>query len=289
MAAKSAFNSSMNTRAKIKEVFAHILIYAQLLLMLAIVLIPVIFIISSAFSNVPHLRQAGLLPDNPSLGAFQRLFADTNFTLWYRNTLFIAIMSTIFTVIFTSTMGYVFGRLRFKGKKATLVTMMVMQMFPGFMGMMVMHTFFIEIGLFDSHWALIALYSVGSIPGTTWLIKGYLQGISMELDESAMLDGANRFQIFTKIVFPLMKPIVAFVAYGAFMGPWMDFMLPRILLRSNHNMTIGVGLYDLISGNITDFTMFAAGALLVAIPMVIGFYVFQRYIIEGITAGANKG
>jgi len=281
--------TQINTMAKVKEFFVTLIIYAQLAFMLALVLIPVIFILSSAFSNVTHLRQAGLFPDNPSLGAFRRLFTETSFLLWYRNTLFIAVMTTTLTVIFTSTMGYVFGRLRFKGKKVTLISMMVMQMFPGFMGMIALYVLFLEIGLLDNHWALILIYSAGSIPGTTWLIKGYLSGIPMELDESAMLDGANKFQIFTQIVFPLMRPIVAFVAYGAFMGPWMDFMLPRLLLRSTSNQTLGVGLYDLISGNAQDFTMFAAGATLVAVPMVIAFYVFQKHIIEGITAGANKG
>jgi len=281
--------TTLNTKAKIKEILITILLYTQLAIMLTLVLIPVIFILSSAFSNVPHLRQAGLLPNNPSLGAFVRLFEETNFTRWYRNTVFIAIMSTILTVIFTSTMGFVFGRLRFRGKKMTLITMMIMQMFPGFMGMIALYVLFLEINMLDNHWALILLYSAGSIPGTTWLIKGYLREIPMELDESAMLDGANKFQIFSKIVLPLMRPIIAFVAYGAFMGPWMDFMLPRLLLRSNENLTVGVGLFDLISGDAQQFTMFASGATLVAVPMVIAFYIFQKHIIEGITAGASKG
>lgn len=282
-------NIKINTFAQIKEIITTILLYAQLVFMLVLVLVPVIFIVSSAFSNVTHMRQAGLLPNNPSLTPFIRLFNETNFTLWYKNTMFIAIMSTIFTVILTSAMGFIFGRLRFKGKRITLISMMVMQMFPGFMGMIALYVLFLELGMLDNHWALIFLYAAGSIPGTTWLIKGYLSGIPMELDESAMLDGANKLQIFIKIVFPLMRPIVAFVAYGAFMGPWMDFMLPRMLLRTNENLTIGVGLFDLISGDVQQFTMFAAGSLLVAVPMVIGFYIFQRHIIEGITAGANKG
>ena len=282
-------NTNLNTKAKIKEVFATILIYAQLALMLALVLIPVIFILSTAFSSVTHLRQAGLLPDNPSLNAFRRLFEDTNFTSWYRNTLFVATVTTTFAVAFTSTMGFVFGRLRFKGKKPLLITMMVLPMFPTFLTLVALHVLFTQIGLLDNLWSLILIYSAGSIPGNTWLIKGYLNGVPMELDESAMLDGANRFQIFTKIVFPLMRPIIAFIAYGAFMGPWMDFMLPRMLIRSNENLTLGVGLYEMISGNIQDFTMFAAGATLVAVPMVIAFYIFQKQIIEGITAGANKG
>ena len=282
-------DTTLNTKAKVKEVFARIIIYGQLAFILALVLIPVIFILSTAFSNVSHLRQTGLIPENPSFNAFRRLFQDSNFTLWYRNTIFIAIMSMTFTVIFTSVMGFVFGRLRFKGKKPLLITMMVLPMFPTFMAMIALHVLFTEIGLLDNHWSLILVYSAGSIPGNTWLIKGYLNGVPTELDESAMLDGANKFQIFTKIVFPLMRPIIAFIAYGAFMHPWMDFMLPRILMRSNENLTLGVGLYEMISGNIQDFTMFAAGATLVAVPMVIAFYIFQKHIIEGITAGASKG
>ena len=280
---------SLNTKAKIKEVLVTILLYGQVALMLAVVLIPVIFILSSAFNSGPGLRQAGLFPENPTLRPFFRLFDETNFANWYRNTLFIAITTTIFGVIFSSFTGFVFGRLRFKGKRVTLISMMVIQMFPSFMGMIAIYVLFLEIGLLDNLWALVLLYAAGGIPGNTWLIKGYLNGIPKELDESAMLDGANKFQIFTKIVFPLMRPIVAFIAYGAFMFPWMDFMLPRIVLRSNENLTIGVGLFDMVTGLETEFTMFAAGAVLVAVPMVIGFYIFQKHIIEGITAGANKG
>jgi arabinogalactan oligomer/maltooligosaccharide transport system permease protein len=287
MAAKA--HTSLTVKAKIKEVFKTIVLYGQLAFMLAMVLIPIIFIVSSAFSNVSNLRQAGLLPDNPSLTPFIRLFEETNFVNWYRNTLFIAVMTTVLTVIFTSTVGYVFGRIKFKGQKFGLITIMVLQMFPSFMGMIALYVLFLEFGLLDNHWALILLYSAGAIPGNTWLIKGYLNSVPKELDESAMLDGANKLQIFTKIVFPLMRPIVAFIAFGAFMGPWMDFMLPRLLLRTNSNLTIGVGLFDLISGDAEQFTMFAAGAVLVAIPMVIGFYLFQKHIIQGITAGASKG
>ena len=282
-------DTHLNTKAKVKEVLATILIYGQLAFMLALVLIPVIFILSTAFSSVTHLRQAGLFPDNPSLAPFRRLFDESNFTLWYRNTIFVAFMTSLFAVIFTSTMGFVFGRLRFKGKKPILITMMVLPMFPTFLAMIALHVLFTEIGLLDNLWALILVYSAGVIPGNTWLIKGYLNGVPMELDESAMLDGANKFQIFTKIVFPLMRPIVAFVAYTAFMIPWMDFMLPRMLIRNNEIQLLGVGLYDMINDNAQDFTMFAAGAVLVAVPMVIAFYIFQKHIIEGITAGANKG
>jgi len=283
-------HTSLNTKAKTKEILIRILLYAQVALMLALVLLPVIFIVSSAFNSGTHLRQvSGLFPDNPTLAAFIRLFEETNFTRWYRNTLFIATTTTVLAVIFSSTMGFVFGRLRFKGKRLMLISMLVMQMFPSFMALIAMYVLFLQLGMLDNHWSLILIYSAGAIPFNTWLIKGYLNGIPLELDESAMLDGANKFQIFTRIVFPLMRPIIAFVAFNAFMFPWMDFMLPRLLLRSNENLTIGVGLHELITGDLRDFTAFAAGAVLVAVPMVIGFYIFQKHIIEGITAGANKG
>jgi len=287
--ATTKMDTNLNTRARIKEVFIRILLYLQLAFMVTLVLLPIIFIVSSAFNELQHISRAGLLPERLSLAAFERLFNDHPFLRWYGNTLFIAIMTTIFTVIFTSTMGYVFGRFRFKGKKFSLISVMVLQMFPSFMGMIALYVMFLEFGLLDNPWALILLYSAGAIPGNTWLIKGYLNSVPRELDESAMLDGASKFQIFTKIVLPLMKPIVSFIAFGAFMGPWMDFIFPRLVLRTNENLTLAVGLYDMISGNAQDFTTFAAGAVLVAVPLIIFFYVNQKHIIEGITAGANKG
>lgn len=283
-------NTSQNTLAKIKEIIVTISLYLMLILLSLIVLIPIIWIVGSSFNPGSTLSSASMFPENPTLRHYVALFRDTDYLLWYWNTLRIAVIHTTLSVFLSTSIGYVFSRFVFKGKKVALITMLVLQMFPSFMAMVALYVLFLEFGLLDTHLALILVYSAGQIPVNTWLIKGYLTSIPKELDESAMLDGATKLQTFTKIIFPLVKPIVSFVAVTAFMTPWMDFIFPRLIIRSSENQTLAVGLFNMITGlDTNDYTVFAAGAVLVALPITILYIAMQKFLIEGITAGASKG
>jgi len=283
-------DTSQNTAAKIKEVMITILLYSLLVLISLIVLVPIIWIVGSSFNQGTTLASATIIPANPTLRHYIALFEETNYLNWYLNTLKIAVIHTVFSIFLSTSMGYIFSRYVFKGKKVALITMLVLQMFPSFMAMVALYVLFLNFGLLDTHLALILVYSAGQIPVNTWLVKGYLTSIPKELDESAMLDGATKLQIFIYIIFPLIKPIVSFVGVTAFMTPWMDFIFPRLILRADTNQTLAVGLFDMIVGTDTnDYTMFAAGAVLVALPITILYIAMQKYLIEGITAGASKG
>jgi len=282
-------NHTQNKRAKMKELFISTLLYLQIFFMCLVVLIPIIWIVGSSFNEAAGLTNASMIPTNPTLRHYIHLLTETNYLRWAMNSLQIAIFHTILSVFLSGSVGFIFARFVFKGKKVALITMLVLQMFPSFMAMTALYVLFLTFGLLDTHLALLLVYSAGQIPFNTWLIKGFLDSVPKELDESAMLDGASKVQIFTRIIFPLSKPILAFVAVSAFMTPWMDFIFPRLILRSNDNLTLAVGLHNMIDGNQNEYTLFAAGAVLVAIPITILFVVFQKYMIEGITAGANKG
>ena len=283
-------HKSQNTSAKIKEVIITILLYSQIVIVCLIVLIPIIWIIGSSFNQGTTLSSATLIPANPTLRHYIALFRDTNYLRWYWNTFKVAVIHTLLSICLSTSMGYIFSRFVFKGKKIALITMLVLQMFPTFMSMVALYVLFFTFGLLDTHLALILVYSAGQIPINTWLIKGYLTSIPKELDESAMLDGATKLQTFTKIIFPLITPIVSFVGVTAFMTPWMDFIFPRLIITSNTNQTLAVGLFEMIVGTDTnDYTMFAAGAVLVALPITILYVAMQKFLIEGITAGASKG
>ena len=164
-------------------------------------------------------------------------------------------------------------------------------MFPSFLAMTAIYVIFFTFGWLNNIYALALLYIGGGIPGTMWLMRGYMLNIPKSLDEAAYIDGATKMQVFTKVIFPLSKPIIVFVAFGAFMGPWMDFIFPRLLLRSTSNFTVAMGLFDLADhgAGTWDITAFAAGALIIAIPFSILFFVFQKYFALGVAAGANKG
>lgn len=208
----------------------------------------------------------------------------------YRNTLEVAVLTMIGSVLFVTGTAYVFARYNFKGKKGGLLTILVLQMFPSFLSLIALFTLFRIFNLTDQPRALVIVYVSGSIPFNIWLIKGYLQNIPKELDESAKIDGANKLQIFFQIILPLSVPIISFVAVTQFMAPWMDYILPSFLIISEEKWTLAVGIFEYINNPAKiNYSAFAAAAMIVAFPITMLYIIFQRYLIEGITAGANKG
>ncbi|MCL2202906.1 MAG: sugar ABC transporter permease [Defluviitaleaceae bacterium] len=274
-------------------------VHINLVIMAIIVLYPVLWLIGSALNPIRGTPGAVMadnfgpipIPRTLTLANFQRLFYEHDFGLWYRNSLIIAVINTVGTVIVHTFMGFVFARLQFRGRKSGLLAIMVLNMFPSFLAMVAIYSIFLTFGWLNNIYVLPLIYIGGGIPGTMWLMRGYMLNIPKSLDEAAYMDGASKMQVFTKVIFPLSKPIIIFVGFNAFMGPWMDFIFPRLLLRSSENFTIAIGLFNLSNpGDAAwDITAFTAGALIIAVPFSIVFFVFQRYFALGIAAGANKG
>lgn len=287
-------NSASNLPARRKkfsarDIFATFGVYALLIFMALLVLTPIVWIIVASFNPMSSLLSATAFPENPTVLHYVKLIKETKFVYWYANTLKIALINMAISVVLTSMTSYVFSRFRFKGKRAGLLSILILQMFPSFMGMMATYNILWQLNLLDTHFGLILTYAAGQIPYNTWLVKGYLSNIPRSLDEAAKLDGASNLRIFTQIVLPLMKPILIFVALSQFITPWMDFIFPRMILSSPEKKTLAIGLYDMINANTNNnFTTFAAGAILVAVPITILYVCLQKYLIQGVTAGANK-
>lgn len=282
-------NMKQNWFYVVKDAIVTILIYLILIIVAILVITPIIWIIGSSFNKASSLLSATAFPKDPTITHYIELFEKTKFKYWYANTLKIAVINMIISVILTLFTSYVFSRFNFKGKKFGLLSILILQMFPGFMGMMATYNILWQLNLLDTHFGLILTYAAGQIPYNTWLVKGYLSNIPRSLDEAAKLDGAGNVKIFYKIILPLTKPILTFIALSQFMAPWMDFILPRLLLTSRKKYTLAIGLYDLIAGGTNNnFTMFAAGAVLVAVPITLLYVFLQKYLIQGIMAGANK-
>lgn len=290
-----------------KNILSKFVLFGELTALSVIVVVPVIYIVGMALSNIRSDVPNTIWPANPSFDAFLYLFSDPNsetggtyFGTWWLNTFWIAIVNmTLGTVLITGA-AYVFARGKFKGKRAGLMSLLVLQAFPSFMGLLAMYVLFNITGLVGKPIALSILYIGGSIPGNIWLIKGFLQQIPKDLDESALIDGANKLQTFFKIILPLAVPIISFVAVGMFMAPWMDYMLPGYLLNIPavgtdpadvvQQWTLAVGLFKFINDNtMRHYAAFAAGALIVGTPITLLYMIFQRYLIEGIMAGSTKG
>jgi arabinogalactan oligomer/maltooligosaccharide transport system permease protein len=162
-------------------------------------------------------------------------------------------------------------------------------MFPSFMSLTALYMIALNFGMLNNLHMLVIVYVAGGIPSNIWLVRGYMMNIPRSMDEAASIDGVTKLQLFFKIILPLSTPIMFFIAVTAFMGPWMDYMLPRYLINMNEKRTLAIGLFDLINGTNADFAAFCAGAVLVAVPITIMYMAFQRFLLEGLMAGANKG
>jgi arabinogalactan oligomer / maltooligosaccharide transport system permease protein len=268
------------------------LTYLVVLAMFVMILYPLAWIIGSSFNPGQSLSGSSIIPKHATLAHYKLLFnlEKSNYLYWYMNSLKVSLLTMIFTVILVSLTAYSFSRFRFAGRKNGLMTFLILQMIPNFAALIAIYILATLTHLIDTHIGLICVYVGGQIPMNTWLMKGYLDTIPKELDESAKIDGAGNFRIFFQIVMPLAKPIIAVIALFAFIAPFADFIIASILLRTEKNYTLAVGLYDLVAkqfGN--EFTTFAAGAVLIAIPIAILFLSCQQFFVSGLTAGGTKG
>ncbi|MCI6317359.1 MAG: ABC transporter permease subunit [Spirochaetia bacterium] len=213
----------------------------------------------------------------------------TNYKIWYLNTLKIAVMNTIITVFICTLAGYIFSRFEFTGRKQIMGGLIVLQMFPSFIGMVATYVILWKFNALNTLWGLVLVYSAGSIPFNSQLMKGYFDTMSKDIAEAAYIDGASPLVAFIKVILPSAQPQLVFLALTSFTGPWMDYIFPRMILRSDDKKTLAVGLYEMISGRSNDnFTMFAAGAILVAVPFTILFMAGQKTLLMSMAGTSGK-
>ncbi|MGP4105680.1 sugar ABC transporter permease [Virgibacillus sp. L01] len=279
----------MDQKLKSKlEVYA---IYIIIAIVSIIIFYPLIWTVGMSLNQGSSLYSSSIIPENFSLEHYKWLFSDgSDYLIWYKNSLIVSSFVAAGSVILTSLIAYAFSRYQFVGRKNGLYVFLLLQMFPVMMAMVALYIFLNMIGLLDTLSGLILIYLGGQIPFNAWLVKGYFDTIPRELDQAARIDGAGHLRVFWSIMLPLAKPILAVVALFNFMMPMFDFLLPSIVLTSESNYTLAVGLFNFINDQFSNnFTRFAAGSILVAIPIA-GIYLFlQRYLISGLTAGGSKG
>lgn len=267
-------------------------IYFILLIMFVIISYPLLWTVGASLNPGTSLFSASIIPENWTLKHYKWLFfdPDSQYLLWYKNTLIVSTLTAVFSVIVTSLVAYAFSRYQFVGRKNGLYIFLLLQMFPVLMAMVALYIFLNLIGLLNTLTGLILIYIGGQIPFNAWLVKGYFDTIPRELDEAARIDGAGHLKVFLTIMLPLARPILAVVALFNFMLPMFDFILPSIILRDPEKYTLALGLYNFINNQFSNhFTQFAAGAILVAFPVALVYLFLQRYLITGLTAGGTKG
>ncbi len=276
----------MNNRLTLEGIIS----YAFLITLSAVILTPVGWIIISSFKSSASLFSSEPLNwSTLNLDNYRKLF-DTSYLQWYWNTFFVASANTLINLIFVTLTAYVFSRYQFKAKRHIMMGILVLQMFPAFLSMTAIYVILTRMALIDSYWGLLIVYSAAALPFNAWLVKGFFDAIPRSLDEAARLDGAGHLRIFLEIILPLAKPILVFIALTSFTVPWMDFILPSIILRSEDKMTLAVGIFGWIkSQSAENYKLFTAGAILVAIPIGALFIFMQKHISKGLTGGAVKG
>lgn len=254
------------------------------------VIYPLVYVVSAAFSPGNNIASVNIVPfaDGFTFKHFIRLFEKTNYLIWFKNTLIIAISTSVSTIFVASLGAYVFSRFHFALKKGMMLTMLILQIFPSFVGMIAIYVILQRIGGFDQLWGLVLVYLAGNIPYNTWMVKSYIDTVPKSLDESARIDGANHLRIFWKIILPIARPIIIFLGISSFTAPWMDFIFPKMVLRSADKQTLALGLFSFVTDKKNEFTTFAAGSLLIAIPFIIFFIISQKTMVTSFGGAAVK-
>ncbi len=259
---------------------------------------PILFVITNSFADFANLANSKLIPDNFTLKHYKKLSGDSlvPYFRWLYNTYKVAIVASIFNVLLGTLAAYAFSRLQFKGRRASLLTLVIVQMFPAFLAFVAIYLLFFQIsdilpfmGL-GTHLGLILVYLGGSIGFNSWLIKGFMDTISPSLDEAAKVDGASDFQIFTKVIAPLARPILVVIFVITFIGIYSDYILAAIFLKDKNLWTVAVGINTVFVDDFNaDWGVIAASSVLAATPIATLFIFFQKQITGGLTAGSVKG
>ena len=266
------------------------------LLAVAFSVFPILFVVSAALNPLGTLSSTELVPTGATTRNLTDLFKQTEFGHWYLNSILIAGSAALASVFLSLLAAYAFSKMRFAGRRVGLLSLLLIQMFPQFLAVVTIFLMFSEISDYwpgvglNTSWGLILLYLGGALGVNTWLMKGFLDTVPRELNESATMDGASHAQVFFQIMLPLVTPILAVAGLLSFITIINEFLLASVFLTHPESKTLAVGLYGLVSGERNNnFGLFCVGSLLTAIPTLLVFQVLQRYIVSGLTAGAVKG
>lgn len=279
--------------ARASRRIGNTLAYIVLVLMTLIWLFPFFGITLESFKVNWQGMDGELWPGKFGLDNYIRLFNETDFLLWFKNTAIMGVATAIFQTFFVLSMSYTLSRLRFKGRKGLMNFMLILGMFPGFLTMILIYKVFYDLGLTleMAPVGLVIVYCASSGMGY-YVSKGFFDTIPKTLDEAARVDGATRWQVFYKVIMPLSKPIIIYTVLMGFMAPWGDFMLASYIIHENsQGMSVAVGMYEWLSKTMvnTNYTMFCAAGVVVAVPVTAVFLALQKYYVEGVTGGAVKG
>jgi arabinogalactan oligomer/maltooligosaccharide transport system permease protein len=265
----------------------------------AFALYPVMWIISASFNPTNSLLALTLIPANPSLANYERLVTDAQypFALWIFNSAKVALITSVLVVALTALAAFAFSRFHFAGRRGTLQSILIVQLFPNTLALTALFLLLQQLGDLpglgwlglNTHGGLILIYIGGALGFNTLLMKSFFDTIPRELDQAATIDGASRWQVFYKIILPLSRPILAVLGILTFISTYGEFLLARVMLKDSNEFTLMVGLFLFANDRSQEWGIITAAALVGAIPVVIFFFLTQKQIIGGLSSGAVKG
>ncbi|MCK6425934.1 MAG: sugar ABC transporter permease [Burkholderiaceae bacterium] len=279
-------------------------LHAGLISFTLLTLYPVLWVLALAFSGQQSVgivdlpkdptfleRARGVLPwpAQFSLRNFVEVMTEQPFGRWLLNSVIVSLMTTVLGVFLACTAAYAFSRFRFPGREQGMLAFLVSQMFPGTLMLIPLFIIIVKwLGLGNTFWGLVIVYATTAIPFCVWMLKGYFDTIPVDIEESARIDGASPQTIFFRIILPLAKPAIAITALFSFMTAWNEFILASVFMESESNYTAPVGLRFFVGGFSSQWGFFAAGSVIVSLPVVILFMYLQKYLVSGLTAGSVK-
>ena len=294
LAARAVATARARTKSHLRPDEVVFLWISRLIIWVAIlaVVVPILLIAVASLTAGNSLLVTSVIPSNLSLEHWRNVFDpnQTSMLIWLRNSAIVAISTSVLSVLLVATTGYAFSRFRFYGKKYGLMALLLMQMFPAQMSFVALYFFLLKIGLLNTLQGLILVFLGGGIPFNAWLFKGYVDGLPRDLEESAYVDGATKWQAFWKVILPLTRPMMAVIFIFVTIGIYNDYILTNFLISDPSKYTVAVGLRGFINQQFgQNWNDFAAGALLAALPITLLFLVAQRWLVSGLAAGAVKG
>lgn len=273
---------------------ANAFVYVFLSLLALVWVLPILWVILTSLREESGSFTPYFLPKGYTLRNYIDLFTDNStfeFSRWFTNTLFVSVVTCIIATFFVLSVSYTMSRLRFKMRKPLMNAALVLGMFPGFMSMIAVYYVLKAFGIEQSLLALILVYSAGTGLGF-YVAKGFFDTVPRALDEAAMLDGASRGRIFFRITLPMSKPIIIYTLLTSFTAPWVDYIFASVIMGDNYeNYTVALGLFKMLEKEFIHnyYTRFAAGAVIVSIPIAVLFISTRKFYVGGVTGGAVKG
>lgn len=267
-----------------------VIIYIFLILFTIATLYPVIRVFSISLRPGDRLLSTSLaiIPEGASLDSYIKLFSDGRFLRWMLNSLLVSVTVTITGVALASMAGYIFSKYRFIGKKAGMMAILTTQMFPATMLLLPMYIMISRLGLINSYLGLIIIYSATALPFCIWQMKGYYDTIPNSLHEAAIIDGCSHFQAFYRVILPLAAPALVITALFSFMAAWNEYIVAAQILQNQEIFTLPLGLKQFQANMSTEWGLYAAGSVVVSIPVVLLFIILSRWLVSGLTLGSVK-